>query len=61
MSNFERENIDNNDVVLFTHWDSNLYELYENQILVLGDSHTEVFRFIDTENLNYFFTGARKN
>ena len=55
MGNFERENIDNNDVVLFTHWDSNLYELYENQILVLGDSHTEVFRFIDTENLNYFF------
>ena len=52
MGNFERENIDNNDVVLFTHWDSNLYELYENQILVLGDSHTEVFRFIDTENLN---------
>ena len=32
MGNFERENIDNNDVVLFTHWDSNLYELYENQI-----------------------------
>ena len=55
MDKFDREPIDDNKGAVFTNWDSELDFFYSDKILVLGDSHSEVFRFIDTEDKDYFF------
>ena len=55
MPNFYREDFPHQQGALFINWDAELDFFYPHQILVLGDSHSEVFRFIDTENSEYFF------
>ena len=55
MSNFNRNDLPDNKGAIFEHWDAELDFFYEDKILVLGDSHSEVFRYIDTHNKDYFF------
>ena len=55
MSNFSRNDLPDNKGAIFEHWDAELDFFYKDKILVLGDSHSEVFRYIDTHNKDYFF------
>ena len=55
MTNFTRNDLPDNKGAIFENWDAELDFFYEDKILVLGDSHSEVFRYIDTNTKNYFF------
>ncbi len=55
MPNFTRNDLPDNKGVIFEHWDVELDFFYEDKILVLGDSHSEVFKYIDTHHKDYFF------
>jgi len=55
MVDFTRNDLPNNGGAIFENWDADLDFFYTHKILVIGDSHSEVFRYIDTNNKDYFF------
>jgi len=44
MVDFTRNDLPNNKGAIFENWDADLDFFYTHKILVLGDSHSEVFR-----------------